>query len=283
MRISFTIIVLFISFVFNQELFKLSHKDFLDERDGKRFHRGEYLIILGDESLESSLSDIGGDFIEFKRSQGYDVTVMSYPDIATNQNELRDYLSDYYIANPMLEYVLLVGDVTGAYAIPTHLIQSYNDADYPLDQTDYPYTFFSPEDMYSPGFFIGRWSIQDQSELLNLISRTIGYSRLIHPVTGDELDTDYLNNAMIVAGNFADTPGVAWPVTPVWTSKWLKDRLVDYNYSNIEEFYFTASNPNEDQTSEITSAWSDGVGIINYRGWGDASGWKKPIASKSIR
>ena len=125
-----------VCFLFNQDQFKLSQKDFVSNADGKEFVRGRYLIILGDASLESSLSDVGGDFIEFKRSQGYDVDVLSYPNIASNQNELRDYLSDYYEDYPMLEYVLLVGDVTGAYAIPTHLIASYNDADYPLDQTD---------------------------------------------------------------------------------------------------------------------------------------------------
>ena len=160
------------------------------------------------------------DFIEFKKSQGYNVEVLSYPDIATNQNELRDYLSDYNDSHPMLEYVLLVGDVTGAYTIPTHLIASYNDADYPLDQTDYPYTFFSDDQMYNPHFFIGRWSIQDQSELLAIISRTIGYSRLVHPITGDDLDTEYLNNALIVAGNFSgyEVPQNEWPTIPVNSS-----------------------------------------------------------------
>ena len=274
------IISLFIGSLISQDPFKLSQREFLDNPNGKKFTRGEYLIILGNENLESSFNDVAGNFIEFKHSQGYDVEIINYPDIANNQNELRDYLDNYSQSHPLLEYVLLVGDVTGSYTIPTHVIDSYNDADYPLDQTDYPYTFFSEDEMYEPHFFIGRWSIQDQSELLAIISRTIGYSRLIHPVTEVALDPAYLDNALIVAGNFSDTPGVAWPVTPVWTSKWLKDRLVDFNYANIDEFYFTSSDPNEDQTSEITTVWSDGVGIVNYRGWGDATGWKKPIFKK---
>ena len=280
MKKHLVITFIFLSLLISQDIFKLSQRDFLDDPNGKEFGRGEYLIILGDQNLASSLEGAAGNFLEFKRSQGYDVTVLNYPDIASNQNELRDYLESYSASSPMLEYVLLVGDVTGSYTIPTHVIDSYNDADYPLDQTDYPYTFFNEDEMYQPDFYIGRWSIQDQNELLAIISRTIGYSTLIHPVTGEALNSDYLNDALIVAGNFADTPGVAWPVTPVWTSQWLKDKLLDFNYSNIEEFYFTASNPNEDQTSEITAGWSEGVGIINYRGWGDATGWKKPIFKK---
>ena len=27
---------------------------------------------------------------------------------------------------------------------------------------------------------------------------------------------------------------------------------------------------------QIEESWNNGVGIINYRGWGDARGWHKP-------
>ena len=288
MKKKFTIITLLISFIFNQEQFKLSQKDFIDNADGKQFSRGDYLIIVGGNeasldvinvAIDALTDSYGGNFIEFKQSQGYDVEIVKYYEVANNQNDLRDYLKIYSQSHPMLEYVLLIGDVTGALAIPTHIIQSYNDADYPLDQTDYPYTFFSDDEMYSPDFFIGRWSANNENEVLNITARTINYSRLVHHLTNEELDSEYLDNAMIVAGNYADPPQF-WPVTPVWTSQWLKDRLIDFSYTNVDEFYFTAENPNEDQTSEIGLAWDDGVGIINYRGWGDASGWKKPVFKK---
>ena len=42
----------------------------------------------------------------------------------------------FYESNPMLEYVLLVGDVNGSYAMPTFTIPSYNEED--IDVTDYP-------------------------------------------------------------------------------------------------------------------------------------------------
>ena len=280
MKNKILILLISLSYLFSDSMATLSQREFLDKPNNFDYTRGTYLIILGSSTLSNSISGVGGDFIEFKKSQGYDVEVVNYTDIATNQNELRDYLESYSDSNPLLEYVLLIGDVTGAYAIPTHIISSYNDADFPNDQTDYPYTFFNDSELYNPRFFIGRWSIQDEAEFLALISRTIGYTRLEHPVTGLDLDASYLDNALIVAGNFSDTPGVAWPVTPVWTSQWLKDRLVDFNYSDIDEFYFTSSDPNEDQTLDIASSWSDGVGIINYRGWGDATGWKKPIFKK---
>ena len=57
-------------------------------------------------------------------------------------NHLRLYLQYYYEnIDPMLEYVLIIGDINGSYAaIPSFTIPSYNESD--LDVTDYPYTFF---------------------------------------------------------------------------------------------------------------------------------------------
>ena len=48
---------------------------------------------------------------------------------ANDQNELKDFLINYYNSNPMLEYVLLIGDVNQSldeYNIPTFTIESYN-------------------------------------------------------------------------------------------------------------------------------------------------------------
>ena len=67
----------------------------------------------------------------------------------------------YEDIDPMLEYVLLIGDINGTYAIPSYTIQSYNEAD--LDVTDYPYTFFDNNPL-EPNFFIGRWSIRSLDE-----------------------------------------------------------------------------------------------------------------------
>ena len=72
----------------------------------------------------------------------------------------------YYNNNPLLEYVLLVGDINGTYAIPSFTISSYNEDD--LDVTDYPYTFSSGSNPLEPNFFLGRWSIRSQDDLKKL-------------------------------------------------------------------------------------------------------------------
>ena len=57
------------------------------------------------------------------------------------------------------------------------------------------------------------------------------------------------DRALLVAGNYKTAEGIEvppeqWPVTPVWTSNWLQQRLLDYGFedSNIDTFYFHQGN-----------------------------------------
>ncbi|MBS30315.1 MAG: hypothetical protein CMG39_04045 [Candidatus Marinimicrobia bacterium] len=247
------------------------------------YGRGDYIIVLASSQLETYLTNpnpsLGGDFVKFKNSQGFNVKVISLDQEGfTSAEQLKEYLIQYNEnSNGMLEYVLLVGDVNGQYEIPTFTINSYNEQE--IDVTDYPYTF--TENPYEPKFFIGRWPIRTIPEFLNVKSRSIQYitnENLL--LSGDDLD--FYNNAMLVAGNYKTADGLEvspseWPVTPVWTSLWLQDELNEFGYSQIDTAFFHQYNY---QTSTynplIEDKWNQGVGIINYRGWGDANGWHKP-------
>ena len=238
------------------------------------YERGIFLIVLSNQSQENFLTlSTGGDFLEFKKSQGYDVDVVSLDQLNIDSNNgLKGYLQSYKNTNPLLEYVLLVGDWNGSYAVPTFTISSYNEDQ--LDVTDYAYTYIN-DDVRNPRFFIGRWPVRTTADLLNLKSRTISYTRL------EEVEDDtHFDNALIVAGNFKDGQGVQpwqWPVTPVWTSVWLQDKLVDYGYENADTVFYHAQNyENGAYNPMIANTWNNGVGVVNYRGWGDANGWHKP-------
>ena len=177
----------------------------------------------------------------------------------------------------MLEYVLLVGDVNGSFEMPTFTIPSYNEED--IDVTDYPYTFSN--DAYNPHFFLGRWPIRTTADFLNIKSRCIQY------VTMDNVtDYSYLNKAMLVAGNYKtaegeEVPPNQWPVTPVWTSLWLMEEWQDFGYTQIDTAFFHQYNwETAEYNPVIPNTWDEGVGIINYRGWGDGNGWHKPYFHK---
>ena len=89
----------------------LSDRYFHQEDIGHDYGRGTYLIILADESLEAILRDEStGDFIQFKQTQGYDVELVVFSDVGGTADNLRLYLEYYNTSNPLLEYVLLIGD-----------------------------------------------------------------------------------------------------------------------------------------------------------------------------
>ena len=113
--------LLIVSFLFSIESRPLSMKSFDVSEINMDYNRGSYLIVLPSNDLESYLTSelYGGDFVKFKKTQGFDVDIVFYNDVASTAQELKDYIMDYYDNNPMLEYLLLVGDVNGAYSIPT--------------------------------------------------------------------------------------------------------------------------------------------------------------------
>ncbi len=249
------------------------------------YQRGEYLIILPNNALLPYLESEGqgGNFIAFKESQGYDVSVISLNvEGLSSAIDIKNFLSTYYETHPMLEYVLLIGDVNGSLVIPTFFIHSVNEDE--EDVTDYPYSFFDNDpgsptyDILDPAFLIGRWSIRNPGDLINIKTRTIQYSKMEYLTSSD---MEYLTRGLLVAGNYktssdgGEVPPHTWPVTPVWTSYWLMDRWIDYGYTQIDTAFFHAGyQVNENPT--IVNAWSAGVGVINYRGWGNSHGWHKP-------
>jgi len=249
------------------------------------YERGEYLIILPNSAYIPYLTDPqAGDFIAFKNSQGFDATVIALDtENLSTALEIKAFLQSYYASHPMLEYVLLVGDVNGSLAIPTFFIHSVNEDE--EDVTDYPYSYFDNDagsetyDVLNPAFLVGRWSVRNGGDIRNIKARTIQYSKMDYL---NESDKNYLNNGLLVAGNYKtssdgnEVPPSTWPVTPVWTSHWLMDRLQDFGYTQIDTAFFHAGYQVVENPT-IVNAWTSGVGIINYRGWGNSHGWHKPL------
>ncbi len=264
--------------IINAELKTLSMRPFIDNPEAYTYTRGGFLIILGNSSFESLISKESayGDFLKLKRSQGYDVEVVQLSDISSDGDvdDLRNWIENYSDDNPLLEYVLLVGDVTGFAEIGTYRIPSYNEPE--QDATDYPFTFFSDDEMYEPRFFIGRWSVSETSEFISIKKRTIDYETVS---SGD--DVSYLNKALMVAGSYktesnaAPVPATSWPLTPYWTSLWIQDELEAKTAMEVDTALFHINNQ-VTTTIDVVNPWNDGIGMVNYRGWGNATGWTKP-------
>ena len=144
--------------------------------------RGSYLIITPD-NMVSHLDE----FVSFKKSQGFNVSVKTLGEIGTTAADIKDAITETIMADPMLT------------------------------------------------------------------------------------NPDWLGNALIVAGNYSNT--VPIPITPKWTSYWVRDLLLDEGYASVDTVFYP---PTQQGSSLIQNIINNGVGIVNYRGWGDANGWHYP-------
>ena len=218
--------------------------------------RGGYLIIAREGLVDQGYVDV---FSDFKKTQGFDVSVIALSDTELDVNIVQNYITNHYLNNPMLEYVLLIGDVDGFAEVPSYYYGPENDV------TDQKYTHITGDD-YIPDVFIGRISIDSAYELAVIMLKTIAYAR--DPLA---YDSDWLDKALVVAGNYANSPPI--PITPKWTSYWLRDELLDYGYNSVDTVFYP---PIQQGAPYITEIINNGVGIVNYRGWGDANGWHYP-------
>ena len=174
-------------------------------------------------------------------------------------NEIKETIETTLEEDPMLEYVLLIGDVDGFSELPSFYYGPENDV------TDQKYTYIYGDDNV-PDVFIGRLSIDSLSDLAVIMSKTINYVR--NPL---QYNSDWLSRGIVVAGNYSNTYPI--PVTPKWTSYWLRDELIDYGYSQVDTVFYP---PIQQGASYIIPLINNGAGIVNYRGWGDANGWHYP-------
>ncbi len=216
--------------------------------------RGSYLIISPD-GVASYLNN----FMEFKRSQGFDVYLLPLSEAGETATAIKNTISNFLENDPMLEYVLLIGDVDGFAECPSFYYGPENDV------TDQQFTHILGDDIV-PDVFIGRLSIDSLSDLFVILSKTVQYAR--NPLAYDE---GWLDRGLIVAGNYANTYPI--PITPKWTSYWLMDELEDYGYSQVDTVFYP---PTQQGSPYIVPIIDNGVGIVNYRGWGDANGWHYP-------
>ena len=83
---------------FSEGVLPLSSRPFDVNSSGLIYGRGTYLIVLPTESVESYLvnENYGGDFVQFKKTQGYDVEIIYYDQIATDALGLKEYIMNYY-------------------------------------------------------------------------------------------------------------------------------------------------------------------------------------------
>jgi len=213
----------------------------------------------------NSLTDYIVNFTAWKRAKGYEVYVANIQSIGSTPVAIRNFVLTHY-NQYKCDHLLILGDVTGSYAIPTNIYNSpdgtENDAD------DNYYTMLTGED-YFPEMISGRFSFSDISQLLVMTNKTVAYEK-----TPYMSNTNWMNRSLVVAGNYAE--GGLRPVTPYQMSMWLREKMLTKGYTQVDTVFYTLENPTITGAGAITASLNQGVQFVSYRGWGAADGWHYP-------
>ncbi|GAB1367365.1 hypothetical protein MASR1M36_22370 [Candidatus Cloacimonadaceae bacterium] len=220
-------------------------------------NRPKMLIIS-----HSQLAAYQTEYLKWKRSQGYDVYVLNRSDLGSSLQDIKAAILAHY-QQYQCDYLFLWGDVNGTFAIPTNF---YPSPEYAENDADDNYFATLDGEDYFPEMVVGRFSFADASEFITMTNKTMSYEK-----TPSMTDTNWMKKALVVAGNYAE--GGLRPTTPVYMSRWLRDKMLGHGYTQVDSVFYPPSYPG---TSSILQAINQGVQFISYRGWGDANGWHYP-------
>ncbi len=130
-----------------------------------------YLIISPDIFLNTL-----APFVNFKQSQGYQVTLASLSDVGSSTlTGIKRYIQKAYDTwETPPSYLLLVGD--------SNLIPAWSRIDNETmkiaKKTDLYYVTMNGSNDFDPDIFYGRFSVRDIPQLNNIINKTIAYANL---------------------------------------------------------------------------------------------------------
>ncbi|MBU1935970.1 hypothetical protein KKG05_01100, partial [bacterium] len=209
----------------------------------------------------------------WKQRKGYELLLQPFSAVGDSSvSGIYNHISSLYhqAGAAPLEYVILLGDVTGFNSVPSFLVHNPSDPD-ELDVADNPFCTVDGDD-YLPDIFHGRISVATASEIATIFNKVANYE-----MTPDTDDPAWFTRGIGIAGNYNDGTGT-YPVTPVWNTIWTREQLLDWVYTNVDTFYWrdwTDGTPQE-FTVPIINSWNSGVSIVVYRGWGNSRGWQYP-------
>ncbi len=210
------------------------------------------LYICGGSACQNSLVQ---SLFEWRHKSGYIVNHISTNEIGSSSSSVKNYIQDAYDTwdNPP-EIVGLIGDTGGSYSIGhfTEVWSGYGGAG------DLPYTQLDGTDLL-PEVLIGRISVNSNSDLNNVINKTIAYEKATYlSQTGSEW---YERSAL------CGDPSSSGQSTII-TNQYIENIMNQYGVENIYTNYGSGNYSNW-----MENQLESGSLYMNYRGYIGVSGF----------
>ncbi len=221
----------------------INYDDFAGDR---AVEDGTYLIICPNSSAVTSRLE---PLVEWRRRSGTRVYLATTAETGTTTSSIKNYIQNAYDNwEYPPEYIAIVGDHNGSYAIPTWFHSGGGEGDHPYGQLE--------GDDILLDVHIGRLSIQNTTHLDVIIDKIMGYER--NPYTQDP--------SWFTAATLAGDPSISG-FSCVQLMQWVKTRLLQLNYTRVDTIYSGSF------TSQMTASLNQGSTVFCYRGWLGMSGW----------
>ncbi|MCP4711333.1 MAG: hypothetical protein GY869_22160, partial [Planctomycetes bacterium] len=230
-------------------------------RDDLDIEYGSYMIIAPNNNAALPYLE---EFAEWKHRKGWHTRIVQLEEIGTNPSsyQIRSYISAaYYNWEYPPEYVLLVGDEDNN---PFGKMPDYSYNGY---TSDHQYSTLEGND-YLADLFVGRASVDNLTELDAFLTKVVTYEQDPYMDDGGA----WLKKALMTACAGCGGPDV---VTPVLTCNWVRDKLFEHGYTQVDTLYdgWYGGHPT---SAQISSSINEGKGIVNYRGVAGPGGWSAP-------
>ena len=211
---------------------------------------GKYLFIIPNSNLiENNIEELA----RWKEKLGFATEIVRTSETGMSNSEIKNYIQNAYDTWEVPpEFVVLVGDQDGTYAIPTFFVDGYLT---PTDVSDLPYSLLEGED-YFPDVMLGRLSYRTPFQLQTIISKIINYEK--NPVGGN-----WMKKALMTCYfdyNFA---------SPRETKVAIREKLLDFDFTVVDTFF----SPYQSNSGQLMNMINQGYSFINYRGYGSYDYW----------
>ncbi len=230
----------------------------------------ETMIIVANSMFQSSLTN----FVAHKKKMGLNV-IEHYVTTGTSKESIKNLITSDYNNPPsgyrQPLYLLLVGDIDqipswGPYSGCED--ENYNTQYY----TDLYYATMNGSSDYIPDLFYGRFSANNETELMPQINKTIEYETYSMP------DPSYLYNSVLLAG---------WSGDGNWkeaNSQMIYARDQYCNSSNNIQAYtmLQSAGSGTSYTSQIISRVNQGCGLLNYSAHGSSTSLQGQFSKSNI-
>lgn len=215
------------------------------------------MLLVSPEEYRSVLRP----FVLWKRQKGIEVEEIYLQ--TTDRDSIKALIAPYFGTNPSItfapEFVLLVGNTA---AIPA-FHGNYHIPGLSGQVSDLYYAEFTGD--YLPEAQVGRWLVENSSQLQTVVEKTIQYELCQMP------DLRYLNRVLLVAGEEPTEPA---PTATNGAVNYVKNEIVRaYPAADTLCFYHETSNSLRDS---IYSQIQQGAGLVIYSGHARYRGWYQP-------